>query len=68
MIPTKPNQFNTNQRDKQREKVRAPGDRYQEVETILTKGGAPRIHELWQHLHQEEHRLWPNWLIGKYTP
>jgi len=51
----------------QRSLVRAPGDRYQEVEAILTKGGAPRIHELWQHLHQEEHRLWPNWLIGKYT-
>ena len=45
--------------------VRAPGDRYQEVEAILTQGGAPRTDALRQHVPQEEHCLQLNWLIGK---
>ncbi|PWH19800.1 MAG: hypothetical protein DDG58_04255 [Ardenticatenia bacterium] len=27
------------------------------IERILTKGGTPRIHGLWQHLRQAEYRM-----------
>ncbi len=47
--------------------VLAPTHRYQVVQAILTKGGAPLVKELWAQLHQEEHRLWPIWPTGKYT-
>ena len=44
----------------------APTDRYQVMQAILTKGGAPVVKELLQQLHQEEHLLWPIWPTGKY--
>jgi len=49
-------------------RVLAPGDRYQVLQRYLTDSGAPLVQQLCDQLTQEEHRLWPIWPTGKYTP
>lgn len=46
----------------------APRDRYQVMNAILGKAGAPLVELLWKTIHQEEHQLWPIWPTEKYTP